>query len=91
MIIVREGEVHELGKERTRGKALARLQQVARGFAPLEELSILYSTEPEDARALAESVKDLLTGGKQPIIARFGPSLGTHLGPGAVGVALLRV
>ncbi|MCI0437597.1 MAG: DegV family protein [Chloroflexi bacterium] len=91
MIIVRDGEVDELGKERSRSRALARLEQVVRSFAPLAELSVLYSTDPEDAQRLADSLKDILPRDRQPIIARFGPSLGTHVGPGSVGVGLLRV
>ena len=89
LIIVRDGEVHELGKERTRSRAIARLQQVARGFAPLEEAAVVHSTTPEDARMLAESLRELLPEGKEPFIARFGPAIGTHAGPGALGIGLV--
>lgn len=90
MVIVREGEVHELGKERTRARGIARLDRTAREFAPIEEMSILYSTTPDEARALAQTVRDLLPDGKEPLIARFGPVLGTYVGPGALGIGLLQ-
>ena len=90
LVIVRDGEVHELAKERTRTRGVARLQTVARGFAPVEELSVLYSTTPDDAHSLARDLSDLLPEGKKAVMARFGPVLGTYVGPGAVGIGLLR-
>ena len=90
MVIVREGEVHELGKERTRAKGIARLERVAREFAPLEELGVMYSTTPEEARAMAQRLEDLLPDGRKPLVVRAGPVIGTHSGPGALGIALLR-
>lgn len=90
MIIVRDGEAHELGKERTRNKGLARLIRTAREFAPIEELSVIYSTDPDDAHSVANDLRDLLPDGKEPIITRFGPVLGTYVGPKAVGIGLLR-
>ena len=90
MIIVREGEVHELGKERTRAKMLARIQRTVEEFAPLDELCVLHSTTPEDAEQLARRLSHLLPDGKEPIVTRFGPVLGTYVGPGAVGIGLLR-
>jgi DegV family protein with EDD domain len=85
-----EGEVHELGKERSRKRGIARLEQIARETGPLEELSVIYSTDPDDACALADNLGDLLPEGKEPIIARFGPVIGTYAGPGALGIGLLR-
>ena len=90
MIIVRDGEVHELAKERTRRKGIARLQRVAGEFAPIEDLTVVYSTTPDDAHALAQSLRDMLPEDREPRIARFGPVLGTYVGPGALGIGLLR-
>ncbi len=90
MILVREGEAHELGKERTRAKMLARIQRTAEEFAPVDELCVLHSTTPEDAEQLARGISRLLPDGKEPLVTRFGPVLGTYVGPGAVGIGLLR-
>ncbi len=90
IIIIRDGEVQELGKERTLSKALARLEQTARDLAPVEDLSVLYSTAQDDALRLAQNLQDLLPDGKEPVIARIGPAIGAHVGPGAVGIGLLR-
>ena len=90
MIIVRDGEVHELGKARTFAKALAKLQAAVRESAPIDSLSVLHATSPQMAEQLAEDLGDLLSADRKPFIARFGPALGVHVGPGAVGIGLLR-
>ena len=91
MITIRDGEVHELAKARTTSKAIARLEEFARGFAPLDSICVLHSTTPKVAEEIAENLRELLTADKVPFVARFGPVLGTHTGPGAVGVGLLRI
>ena len=90
MIILRDGEVHQLGKARTFAKGVAKLEQVARGFAQAEIVSVPYTTTPDVASGIAESLRDLLPEGKEPFIAQAGPTIGTYAGPGAVGIGLLR-
>lgn len=90
MIILRDGVVHELGKARTYSKGVAKLQELAREFAPLELLSVPYTTTPDVAQEIADSFRDLLPEGEEPIIAGAGPTIGTYAGPGAVGIGLLR-
>lgn len=90
MLIVRDGEVHELGKERSRRRALTRLKQVAYEFAPVDELSVVYSTDLAEAENLASEITDLLPQGNRPHVARFGPVLGTYVGPGAIGIGLIQ-
>ena len=90
LISVIEGEVHEAGKARTFPKGIAKLQELAREHAPLESLAIMHATSPDLAAAMAGELKDTLDIGNEPFVARFGPALGTHVGPGAMGVGLLR-
>ena len=90
LLTIRDGEAQELAKERTKARGLARLQQIARDFAPLEELCVLYTTNAEDADMLLENLKDLLPEGKEPFLGRMGPVFGTYVGPGCVGIGLLR-
>ena len=90
IIIIRDGEVQQFAKERTLNKALSRLEEAARDLAPIEELGVIYSTERDDALRVAENLRDLLPEGKEPIIARIGPAIGAHAGPGAIGIGVLR-
>jgi DegV family protein with EDD domain len=90
MIILREGEVHELAKERTRKRGITRLEQAATDFAPIADMAVMYSTNLDDADALAERLATLMPEGRKPIVAQFGPVIGTYVGPNALGVGLLR-
>ena len=90
MIILRDGIVHEMGKARTLAKGVAKLRETARELAPLELLSVPYTTTSEVAQEIADSLGDLLPEGEVPILARAGPTIGTYAGPGAVGIGLLR-
>ena len=90
MIIIRDGEVQQLGKGRTFAKALGKMQQTAHDFAPVEALSVMYSTTPEAAGRVADDLRELLPEGVEPTVTRFGPALGVYTGPGAIGIALLQ-
>ena len=90
MTIVRNGEIHPLGKARTFPKALARMKETAREFAPVQALAVMHSTTPDTASEVARDLKHLLPDGEEPYIARFGPALGVYTGPGAIGIALLQ-
>ncbi len=90
MIIIRDGQVDELGKGRTFRKALAKLKQTARGFAPVEALTVMHSTTPELAREVGDDLADLLPEGVDPGVARFGPALGVYTGPGAIGIGIVQ-
>ena len=90
MITVQDGEVHELGKARTFAKGLAKLRETALDLGPADAVAIIHNTTPEAAQAFADSIAGILPEGAAPYITRFGPALGVHVGPGAVGVALVR-
>jgi DegV family protein with EDD domain len=90
LIIVTDGEVHQLAKERTRRKAIDRLVRTAREFSPLDRMAVLYSTTRGDAEDMADGLADLMAAGRAPMIAQFGPAIGTYVGPDSVGIGLLR-
>ena len=90
MVILKNGEVHPLGRARTFPRGLTMMRQTARGFAPIESLAVMHSTTPETAAEVAGDLSDLLPEGAEPHITRFGPALGVHTGPGAIGIALLQ-
>ena len=90
MIIVRDGEVTPLGKARSFQKALVKMEETARSFAPVEALAVMHSTTPEVAQRVADDLKDMVAPGAEPYITRFGPALAVYTGPGAIGIALLQ-
>jgi DegV family protein with EDD domain len=88
MIEVTDGLVHPFARPRSRKKGVARLIERVRELAPVDQLVILHSTTPDEANDLRAQLADLTD--TEPIIARYGPGLGTYVGPGALGVGVLR-
>ncbi|MBI2887889.1 MAG: DegV family protein [Chloroflexi bacterium] len=88
MITLQQGEVHPVERVRTRRRALERLGEWAQGFQTAREFCVLHSASPQDAEALHAQLSQRFPGATAHM-AQVGPVIGTHVGPGAVGVALL--
>ena len=84
---LRDGEALPIARPRSRARGMRQLLELAQGMAPVRRLAVIYSTEPQRAEELRQGLTDLLPG-DQIITARFGPALGTYIGPNAVGLAL---
>ena len=84
-----DGEVHPLERPRSLDRAVRRLAELAREQAPLRQLAVIYSTEPQRAAELKSSLSDLVPEA-EIVDAQFGTSLGTYVGPRAFGVAFIR-
>lgn len=88
ILTMQDGVAHPLERARTRARGIERIKGIATESAPLRGLSVLHATEPDQARAIADDLKAVAPGG-EITISQFGPVLGTYLGPGALGVALI--
>lgn len=89
ILTIRDGEAHPLERTRNRDRAMRRIVELAQEKAPVRQLAVIYSTQRDHAEALRDNLSGLLASDKI-VVARFGPTLGTYLGPGAIGVALAR-
>tara|TARA_B100000315_G_C14572289_1_gene586215 strand:+ start:1096 stop:1956 length:861 start_codon:yes stop_codon:yes gene_type:complete len=89
ILTIQGGEVHPMERPRNRERGIRRLVELARELAPLRQLAVVYSTEHEQAETLRGRLADLLPD-DEIVISRFGPALGTYVGPGTLGVALTR-
>ena len=85
---VQDGEVHPVERPRNMDRAVRRLAELAGEYAPIRQLGVIYSTEPGRAVTLKEQLGDLFSA-DDVITSRFGPTLGTYVGPKAVGVAII--
>ncbi len=87
VLTLKDGEIVPSGQVRTRPKGIDRLFDFVKDAADIQDLAILYSTTPDEAQALAERIGSVFD--KEKIrIARLGPGLGVHGGPGVLAVAL---
>ena len=89
MLMLREGEVHPLGRERTRRKGIAKLVDTVEELAPISGLAVMYSTGPDEAQTLAQNVSKFMIEGREPIMLQIGPVIGTYAGPDTLGIALI--
>ncbi|PKB68273.1 MAG: hypothetical protein BZY81_02305 [SAR202 cluster bacterium Io17-Chloro-G4] len=89
ILTIRDGEAHPLERTRNLTRAMNRIVELAQENAPVRQLAVMYSTQREPAESLQDGLSGLLAA-EHIIVARFGPTLGTYLGPGAIGVALAK-
>ncbi|MCH7736643.1 MAG: DegV family protein [Chloroflexi bacterium] len=84
---LRDGEAHPVERPRNRERALRRLVELAKELAPVRRLAVIHSTDAERMAVLKQELTGLLPA-DQIIEARFGSTLGTYIGPDALGVAI---
>lgn len=84
IITVVDGEVTEAGKQRTRAKALATLVEKAEGLGQVEAAGLLHAEAPDAGSVLARFQETFP--GQELIVADVGAVIGTHVGPGAIGI-----
>ena len=91
IISIKDGLVDTVERVRTRSKARERAIEFIMS-APIERLAVLHTVSP-DVEAFRDELIARAPGGIDPArvtIELVGPSVGPHLGPGAVGAAVLR-
>jgi len=81
-----DSELLPVENVRTRRRALQRLAEIVTEMAPLEEAAVVHANAPALAHELAEMLAPVHPFGRI-LIGQVGAILGTHTGPGAVGVA----
>lgn len=87
LLTVRHGELVPSGQVRTRSKGMGRLLDFVNNATEIQDLAILYSTTPDEAKSLVERTSNIFPK-EQTILARLGPGLGVHGGPGILAIAL---
>lgn len=73
-------------KIRTTKRATQRLVETLNTLTPIDQIAFLHCQAPEQIEALRQQVAHLLPVGEVHIV-EVSPIIGTHIGPGAIGVA----
>ncbi len=84
---LQDGEAHPVERPRNRERAMSRLVELAQELAPVRRLAVIYSTDPDRMVELKQGLTGILPA-DQIIESRFGSTLGTYIGPDALGVAV---
>lgn len=90
ILTIKEGEATPVARERTRPRAIEHLRRFATGFTNIKEMAVEYTTTPEEAAALVQYLDQAFPKGRI-YMSTVGSVMGTHLGPGALGVAILEL
>ncbi|WP_280383239.1 DegV family protein [Nocardia wallacei] len=86
-----DGRLELREKARTRSKAYAKLVAAAVDAAGEDgaTVAVQHLGAPEAADTVTAQLSALIPGIRELVTAEFGPTLGVHLGPGAVGVLVV--
>ena len=87
IITLRHGEFAPVGNFRTRTRAIDKLCELANNYSNIQEIAVVYSTIPGEANDLKERLSSLV-GNNHVHLARLGPALGVHGGPGTLAVVV---
>jgi DegV family protein with EDD domain len=83
VIEVRNGEVEEGGRQRTRAKAFAFLVDTVRKAQPIDALAVAHGDAADLGRFL-DLLRPIYSG--EIVVGQIGAVIGAHSGPGTIGV-----
>ena len=87
MLTIKDEELAPAGRVRSRTKGIDRLVDFVKNAVDIQDVAIVYNTTLDEAQALLGRMGSLLP--KERIrLARLGPALGVHAGPGILLVAV---
>lgn len=89
LVHVHEGQVHSLAKVRTQSRALKQLIDHVGDLGLLRELALLHTANPEGANHLRGQAAHLIPENYDPVAVEVTPTIGAHVGPGALGFACI--
>jgi len=90
ILVLQEGVIEPCEQVRSKRKALLRMLDLVEEHlgnqAPQARVAITNALVSEEAQSLAQELAERLSC-SEPLIADIGPVIGTHTGPGVIGVA----
>jgi len=88
LLEVVDGEVRDVGRVRSRRRAIERLLALLWSLGPLERLALLH-TYPVDIEAFRERLGEFFPQ-EQIVTVPVTTIIGAHVGPGGLGLAAVR-
>lgn len=87
LLYLKDGTIHPYEKVRGKARAIERLVQVVEETAGGQKIkcSIVHGANPDDMEQLRQKIISRLNCGV-PVVSKLGAVVGTHTGPGVVGV-----
>jgi DegV family protein with EDD domain len=88
ILAIKMSEVVPVERVRTRSRAVERLCDIVRGLGALREMSVMRTTDAAEAEDVVRRLSSIFPP-ERVYRASIGPSMGSQVGPHAVGVALI--
>ena len=89
ILTVADGIVDTFGKARTFTKAMNSLEEAIKGFTPVTDVSVFYSTDKDISDDMLDRLSDIVEPDRL-VVSRIGPTVGTYAGPKAIAVAVIK-
>ena len=89
LLHVFDGDVEMIERVRTGRRAIRRLIEHVEALGPLERLVVLHTRNPDGAASLSEKAQHLFPAQDDLPAVEVTPTIGAHVGPGALGFACL--
>jgi DegV family protein with EDD domain len=87
MLAVKDGVLTPSGRVRSRDKGIDILFDYVKNTAEIQDLAVIHNTTPDEAKGLIKRLGSVYPEEKIRL-ARLGPALGVHTGPGILFIAL---
>ncbi|MFC1861532.1 DegV family protein [Chloroflexota bacterium] len=84
---IKDGELVPVSQVRIRAKGIDKLFDFVKNATDIQDLAVVHSTTPDEAQAMVESMSSIFSK-ERTVLARLGPALGVHGGPGVLAIAL---
>jgi DegV family protein with EDD domain len=86
MVTVKDGELLPMGQVRSRSKGKEKLLDLIEDIKDIEDIAIIYSTTPDEAKKLADDIAGFPR--EKIYVVQVGPVLAAHAGPGVLGIVV---
>jgi DegV family protein with EDD domain len=87
MLTIKDGVLTPAGRVRSRAKGIDILVDYVKNAADIQDLAVVYNTSLEEAQSLVRRLGAVYPE-ERIRLARLGPALGVHTGPGILFIAL---
>jgi DegV family protein with EDD domain len=87
VLTMKDGVLHPAGIARTRARGVERLLDNLKRYQNIKDIGIVHSSTPDEAQTLRCRLSALVDGNRV-YVARLGPALGVHGGPGTLILAI---
>lgn len=87
ILTIKDDEFVPVSQVRSRSKGIEKLFHFIEDTKDIQDLAVIYSTTPVEAKSLADRAA-LIIPKERIVIARLGPALGAHGGPGVLAIAI---